>query len=96
CNAPPRLVFAELREEFSSQPVFAVGRAVEYVCRPGYAKHPGMQPSVTCLQNRTWSAAPEFCKRKQCPDPEVPENGRVEILTDLFFGSKVNYTCDEG
>ncbi|NXA52611.1 DAF factor, partial [Nothocercus julius] len=96
CNAPARLVFAELKEEFHNQPVFAVGRAVEYVCRPGYAKHPGMQPSVTCLQNRTWSAALEFCKRKKCPNPEVPENGRVEILTDLFFESKVNYTCEEG
>ncbi|KGL83811.1 hypothetical protein N309_11535, partial [Tinamus guttatus] len=96
CNAPPRLVFAELKEELSNQAVFAVGRAVEYVCRPGYAKHPGMQPAVTCLQNRTWSAAPEFCKRKQCPNPEVPENGRVEILTDLLFGSKVNYSCEEG
>ncbi|XP_064354066.1 complement receptor type 1 isoform X2 [Dromaius novaehollandiae] len=96
CNAPTRLVFAELKKEYGNQTVFAVGKAVEYVCRPGYARHPGIRPSVMCLQNRTWSAALEFCKRKQCANPEAPQNGRVVILTDLFFGSKVNYTCKEG
>ncbi|KAK4809250.1 hypothetical protein QYF61_016064 [Mycteria americana] len=96
CNAPPRLVFAELKEPYSNQTVFPVGRTVEYVCRPGYTQHLGMPPAITCLRNRTWSAALEFCKRKQCDNPGDLENGRAVVLTDLLFGSKVNYTCDEG
>ncbi|NXJ37766.1 DAF factor, partial [Ciconia maguari] len=96
CNAPTRLVFAELKEPYSNQTVFPVGRTVEYVCRPGYTQHLGMPPAITCLRNRTWSAALEFCKRKQCDNPGDLKNGRAVVLTDLLFGSKVNYTCDEG
>ncbi|KFQ79184.1 hypothetical protein N337_12503, partial [Phoenicopterus ruber ruber] len=96
CNAPTRLAFAELKEPHSNQTVFPVGRTVEYVCRPGYVQHRGMPPAITCLRNRTWSAALEFCKRKQCANPGDPENGRAVVLTDLLFGSKVNYTCNEG
>lgn len=33
---------------------------------------------------------------KQCANPGDPENGRAVVLTDLLFGSKVNYTCDKG
>ncbi|KFO78356.1 hypothetical protein N303_05338, partial [Cuculus canorus] len=96
CNAPTHLVFAELKELYRNQTVFPVGRTVEYVCQPGYAQQPGMPLTITCLRNRTWSAALEFCRRKQCPNPEDVENGRAVVLTDLLFGSKVNYTCDEG
>ncbi|NXL56213.1 DAF factor, partial [Chordeiles acutipennis] len=96
CSAPTRLAFAELKEPYSNQTVFPVGRTVEYVCRPGYAQHLGMPRAITCLGNRTWSAALEFCKRKQCPNPGDLENGRVVVLTDLLFGSKINYTCDKG
>ncbi|XP_053943634.1 complement receptor type 2 isoform X3 [Cuculus canorus] len=96
CNAPTHLVFAELKELYRNQTVFPVGRTVEYVCQPGYAQQPGMPLTITCLGNRTWSAALEFCRRKQCPNPEDVENGRAVVLTDLLFGSKVNYTCDEG
>ncbi|NWR77654.1 DAF factor, partial [Centropus unirufus] len=96
CNAPTHLVFAEPKEPYSNQTVFPVGRTVEYTCRPGYAQQPGMPPTITCLRNWTWSAALEFCRRKQCPNPGDVENGRVLVLTDLLLGSKVNYTCEEG
>ncbi|XP_027750988.1 complement receptor type 1-like [Empidonax traillii] len=96
CSAPARLEFAELKEPLNNQTIFPVGRTVEYVCRPGYSQHPGMPPSITCLRNQTWSAVLEFCKRKQCPDPGHPVKGRAVVLTDLLFGSKINYTCDEG
>lgn len=66
CNAPTRLAFAELKELYSNQTVFPVGRTVEYVCRPGYAQHLGMPPTITCLRNQTWSAALEFCKSMSC------------------------------
>ncbi|XP_071884742.1 complement receptor type 1 [Anas platyrhynchos] len=96
CSAPPRLVFAELKEAFRNQSIFPVGRAVEYVCRPGYSAHPGMSATIVCLENQTWSAALEFCKGMQCENPEDPENGRAVVLTDLLLGSKVNYTCEKG
>ncbi|NWQ81602.1 DAF factor, partial [Columbina picui] len=96
CNAPPRLAFAEPKEPYDNQTVFAVGRTVNYGCRPGYTQLLGMPPTITCLENQTWSVALEFCKRKQCANPGDPENGRVIVLTDLLFGSKVNYTCNEG
>ncbi|NXS60357.1 DAF factor, partial [Brachypteracias leptosomus] len=96
CSAPPRLVFAELKEQYRNQSIFAVGRTVEYVCRPGYTQHLGMPPTITCLRSQTWSVALEFCKRKQCANPGDPENGRVVVLTDLLLGSKVNYTCNTG
>ncbi|NWH18104.1 DAF factor, partial [Grus americana] len=96
CDAPTSLAFAELKEPYSNQTVFPVGRTVEYVCRPGYAQHLGMPPTITCLGNRTWSAVLEFCKRKQCANPGDPKNGRAVVLTDLLFESKVNYTCDKG
>lgn len=66
CSAPPRLVFAELKEAFRNQSIFPVGRAVEYVCRPGYSAHPGMSATIVCLENQTWSAALEFCKGASC------------------------------
>ncbi|XP_065554659.1 complement receptor type 2-like isoform X2 [Lathamus discolor] len=96
CNAPTRLAFAELKELYRNQTNFPVGRTVEYVCRPGYTQHIGMSPAITCLENRTWSVALEFCKRKQCANPGDPENGRAIVLTDLLLGSKVNYSCDKG
>uniref|UniRef100_A0A8C8EDD1 Sushi domain-containing protein n=1 Tax=Otus sunia TaxID=257818 RepID=A0A8C8EDD1_9STRI len=91
-----RVVQCQLNNTWEPPTVFPVGRTVEYVCRPGYAQHLGMPPAITCLRNQTWSAALEFCKRKKCPNPGDPENGRTVVLTDLLFGSKVNYTCDKG
>ncbi|NXP46565.1 DAF factor, partial [Heliornis fulica] len=96
CNVPASLAFAELKEPYSSQTIFPVGQTVEYMCRPGYTQLPGMLPATTCLVNQTWSEVLEFCKRKQCANPGDPKNGRAVVLTDLLFGSKVNYTCDKG
>jgi len=33
---------------------------------------------------------------KQCNHPGEPENGRITALADLFFGSTVVYSCEEG
>ncbi|NWV23165.1 DAF factor, partial [Origma solitaria] len=96
CGAPPNLTFAELAKEYRTQLEFAVGDTVRYSCHPGHSRRPGVPPTLTCLQNQTWSEALEFCKRKQCKPPESLENGRIVVLTDLLFGSAVSYTCDEG
>ncbi|NXV39874.1 DAF factor, partial [Rissa tridactyla] len=95
CGAPPNLTFAQLTEEFKNLTEFPVGDTVRYSCQPGYMRHPGMFPTLTCLKNHTWSEALAFCKRKQCKYPEAPKNGRV-ILIDLLFGSTMSYMCDEG
>ncbi|KFQ55715.1 Complement decay-accelerating factor, partial [Nestor notabilis] len=96
CGPPPNLTFAELAEEYRNLSEFPVGDTVRYRCPLGYMKHPGVSPTLTCLQNYTWSEALEFCKRKQCKYPETLKNGRVVVLTDLLFGSTVSYTCKEG
>jgi len=66
CRAPPRLVFAELKEPYRNQTAFPVGGTVEYTCQPGYARHVGMSPTITCLGNQSWSVALEFCKSASC------------------------------
>ncbi|NXA67502.1 DAF factor, partial [Mohoua ochrocephala] len=96
CGAPPNLTFAELTKEYRTRLEFAVGDTVRYICRLGHSRRHGVAPTLTCLQNHTWSEALEFCKRKQCQYPESPKNGRVVVLTDLLFGSTVSHACDEG
>uniref|UniRef100_A0A8C9EZG8 Sushi domain-containing protein n=1 Tax=Pavo cristatus TaxID=9049 RepID=A0A8C9EZG8_PAVCR len=87
CRAPPRLVFAELKEPYRNQTAFPVGGIVEYVCQPGYARHVGMSPTVTCLRNQSWSVAPEFCKSASC----------VGGSMDAFpYAAVVTYTCEPG
>ncbi|NWW46357.1 DAF factor, partial [Pedionomus torquatus] len=96
CGAPTRLLFAELNAEHKNEVDFSVGKTVKYTCRPGYSKHPGMSPTITCLESGVWSEALEFCKRKQCRHPGEPENGKIISLTDLLLGSTVVYGCEEG
>ncbi|NXN15314.1 DAF factor, partial [Indicator maculatus] len=96
CGAPPRLHFAELNKEHRNEVEFSVGKTVQYLCRPGYAKHPGRSPTVTCLESGVWSAALEFCTRQKCSHPGEPMNGKILSLTDVFFGSTVVYGCEEG
>ncbi|KAH1170647.1 hypothetical protein KIL84_006265 [Mauremys mutica] len=95
CGVPTRLSFAELKSEYKNQSYFPVGKTINYTCRPGYSRQPQIPPTITCLQNRTWSEALKFCKKKSCGHPGEPENGRV-IITDILFGSTVNFTCEEG
>ncbi|NXL42226.1 DAF factor, partial [Podilymbus podiceps] len=96
CGTPTTFLFAEINVEYKNQTEFPVGKTVKYNCRPGYVKHPRISPTITCLENQSWSEAQEFCKRIKCDHPGEPENGRVIVTTDLFFGSTVNYTCNEG
>ncbi|NXX17183.1 DAF factor, partial [Podargus strigoides] len=96
CGAPTRLHFAELNEKHKNEIDFSVGKTVQYTCRPGYTKRPGMSPTLTCLESGVWSEALEFCKRKRCNHPGEPVNGKIVSQTDLLFGSTVLYSCEEG
>ncbi|XP_074833358.1 complement receptor type 1-like [Carettochelys insculpta] len=95
CGVPTRLNFAELHSEYRNQSYFPIGKTVSYICRPGYSKHPQMRPTIICLETGRWSEALEFCKRKSCGHPGELVNGRI-IVTDILFGSTVNFTCEEG
>ncbi|NXD27493.1 DAF factor, partial [Spelaeornis formosus] len=96
CGAPTKLHFAEPSEEHRNAVDFPVGKTVQYACLPGYARVPGMSPTITCLESGVWSEALEFCKKKQCSHPGEPVNGKIISLTDVQLGSTVVYSCEEG
>ncbi|CAM4683918.1 unnamed protein product [Caretta caretta] len=95
CGVPPRFTSAELKEEYRTQSKFAVGSKVEYNCRPGYTKIQ-RKLYLWCTLYSQWSYTRELCKARSCPHPGEPENGRLVILTDLMFGSTINFICEEG
>ncbi|XP_067388000.1 LOW QUALITY PROTEIN: membrane cofactor protein-like [Emydura macquarii macquarii] len=92
CHSPPRFSFAELSEAVKDS--YDVGTQVKYSCRSGYSLAPGKSPFVTCLENSTWSEVPEFCVRKSCQVPDLPD-GRIDV-TDLQLGATANFSCNEG
>uniref|UniRef100_A0A8C4K258 Sushi domain-containing protein n=1 Tax=Dromaius novaehollandiae TaxID=8790 RepID=A0A8C4K258_DRONO len=62
CATPTRLRFAALAEKDRWRNFYPVGITVSYFCRPGYENITESSPTSTCLQNLTWSQAPELCK----------------------------------
>ncbi|KAM7169501.1 complement component receptor 1-like protein isoform 5-T7 [Macrochelys suwanniensis] len=96
CPAPPRIRSAFLSKEDEMKNYHPSGTTVSYVCRPGYERTE-LIPVMTCLENLTWSEAPEFCRGKSCGVPKGPEHGRaVGDVTNDLYGAKVNIICDEG
>ncbi|NXP39871.1 CR1L protein, partial [Leiothrix lutea] len=95
CGTPTPLLFAELREAYENQTEFPVGTTLNYTCRPGYVEQPLISPTITCLENLTWSEAQEFCKTRRCAYPGDFQNGYIDS-TDLTFGSTVTFFCNEG
>ncbi|XP_035755820.1 complement decay-accelerating factor [Egretta garzetta] len=95
CSSPPRVRFARLSEEDGIQNFYAVNTVVTYVCRSGYENATDQLPTSTCLDNVTWSAVPELCRRKSCGVPANPEHGKV-IANDHLFGARANVVCDHG
>uniref|UniRef100_A0A8C3P8F0 Sushi domain-containing protein n=1 Tax=Chrysemys picta bellii TaxID=8478 RepID=A0A8C3P8F0_CHRPI len=98
CGVPTRLSFAELKSEYKNQSSFPVGKTINYTCRPGYSRYPRMQSTITCLENRKWSEAFEFCKSILClPPPDIPNGRHTGVIMDGFsYGSSVTYKCDSG
>uniref|UniRef100_A0A452HHH8 Sushi domain-containing protein n=2 Tax=Gopherus agassizii TaxID=38772 RepID=A0A452HHH8_9SAUR len=95
CGAPPRIRSAVLSEEDEKKNYFPNGTTVSYVCRPGY-ESTKLKPVITCLENLTWSEAPEFCRGKSCGVPKGPEHGRALVITNDLYGAKANIVCDDG
>ncbi|NXX19629.1 DAF factor, partial [Podargus strigoides] len=96
CAAPTRLRFAALSKVDERINFFPVGSNVSYVCRPGYENTSESSPTSTCLENLTWSEAPELCRRRSCGAPGALPGGRMGVLTDLQFGARVEVFCEDG
>uniref|UniRef100_A0A8C4VLC1 Sushi domain-containing protein n=1 Tax=Gopherus evgoodei TaxID=1825980 RepID=A0A8C4VLC1_9SAUR len=62
CDVPTRLKFAALNKEDEMKNYYPAGITVRYTCRPGYENITEMLLVSTCLDNLTWSEAPEFCR----------------------------------
>ncbi|XP_039391797.1 complement receptor type 1-like isoform X2 [Mauremys reevesii] len=95
CGAPPRLKSAKISEEDGQKNYCPPGTTVSYDCRPGYESSE-VKPVVTCLENLTWSEAPEFCRGKSCGVPKGPEHGRAVLITNDLCGARANIICDDG
>ncbi|KAL7985352.1 hypothetical protein Chor_003922, partial [Crotalus horridus] len=95
CDYPPRLLSAELMDEYKEKDFFPAGSTVKYKCRPGYMKISRLY-SITCNGNQQWSSIREPCKRKTCGHPGEPDGGRLLVRGDFDLGSTANYQCNEG
>nr|KAF6290940.1 hypothetical protein mMyoMyo1_009329 [Myotis myotis] len=92
CKAPDPFLFAK-PTTLTDESEFPVGTSLSYRCSPGYFEKIF---SITCLENLVWSNVEDGCRRKSCGSPPKPFNGMVQINTDTYFGSTVNYSCNEG
>ncbi|XP_009895483.2 uncharacterized protein LOC104297273 [Dryobates pubescens] len=92
CGPAPRFPFAELLLAVGeSSPA---GTVLSYQCKPGYAAARGKSSDVTCLDDTTWSADPDFCTRQHCPAPTIA-HGEVNAK-EFPFESVVVFTCRPG
>ncbi|NWX72640.1 CR2 protein, partial [Alca torda] len=96
CDAPPRLLSAELKEEHQGIASFPLSSRVEYVCRPGYVRNVNVRNSLVCGRNNRWHGSQDMCTPKLCIYPGEPANGRLILEGRFAFGSAVNFTCNTG
>uniref|UniRef100_A0A8C5JS23 Sushi domain-containing protein n=1 Tax=Junco hyemalis TaxID=40217 RepID=A0A8C5JS23_JUNHY len=93
CRHPPSVEFAD------SQPrrEFPVGTTLSYSCRTGFSPIPGVSPTITCLQNFSWSTVPRLCQKVQCPRPAIPHGTETSpSRAEYTFGQHVEFQCDHG
>ncbi|XP_054251757.1 complement receptor type 1-like [Indicator indicator] len=92
CGPAPQFPFAKLLLAVGeSSPA---GTVLSYQCKPGYAAAGGKSSDVTCLDNTTWSADPDFCTRQHCLAPTIA-NGDVDAK-EFLLESVVVFTCRPG
>ncbi|XP_041278458.1 complement receptor type 1-like [Onychostruthus taczanowskii] len=93
CRHPPPVEFAD----FQPRREFPVGATLSYSCRAGFSPIPGVSPTITCLQNFTWSAVPRLCRKVQCPSPAIAHGTESSPRrAEYSFGVQVEFQCDHG
>ncbi|NWI48256.1 C4BPA protein, partial [Picathartes gymnocephalus] len=95
CPRPERLQYAELSQSSREMKNFPVGSQISFICRPGYTRVQGMSLTQTCGDDLQWSPRGVFCTERKCTYPGDLENGYFDP-TDLKFGSKLTFSCNEG
>ncbi|XP_034622980.1 C4b-binding protein alpha chain-like isoform X1 [Trachemys scripta elegans] len=99
CVDPPDIPNAILKSSVGT--LIPAGKVIKYGCRPGYKLIAGLrQGHVTCLQNSTWSSAPNFCQKVRCPAPDVNKGTQTPMPRPgeetYAFGDRVTIKCDFG
>ncbi|KAM4044946.1 C4b-binding protein alpha chain-like isoform 2-T3 [Anomaloglossus baeobatrachus] len=95
CATPPKYPFAVLRDNFTNI-IYFDQTTVLYECKPGYISDLDKlnQNIITC-SGRSWSTLVKFCSPISCGDPGNVMNSN-RIGSEFTFGSRVDYTCQEG
>lgn len=63
-------------------------------CEPGYEIVGSSQR--TCLADGSWSGEPFSCSPQQCPVPDPPSNGYIQLPCSLDYGSSCSIRCFDG
>ncbi|KFW09498.1 Complement receptor type 1, partial [Eurypyga helias] len=92
CGPAPRFPFAEPERAVGESSL--AGTKLNYRCKPGYTAASGKSSAVTCLNDASWSADPDFCIRQQCT-PLTIKNGDV-VADNFLFETVVTFTCHPG
>ncbi|CAO2636744.1 Zona pellucida sperm-binding protein 3 receptor [Lemmus lemmus] len=92
CGLPPTLAFASPINELYGT-TFSTGTILKYACHHGFRKVNSSH--LTCDENGSWVYT-VFCVKKRCRNPGELVNGKVEITTDLFLGSTIDFSCAKG
>ncbi|CAL4133700.1 unnamed protein product [Meganyctiphanes norvegica] len=76
-----------------SEDRYDYGTTITYECKDGYDLIG--ESTRTCTENKTYSGEAPFCKIKNCPIPEVLENGQT-IGSNYTYKSILSYACIAG
>ncbi|XP_065258486.1 C4b-binding protein alpha chain-like [Emys orbicularis] len=99
CVDPPDIPNAVRKTNVGT--LIPAGMVIKYGCHPGYKLIAGIrQGLVTCLENSTWSSAPNFCQKVRCPAPDVNNGTQTPMPRPgeetYAFGDRVTIECDFG
>ncbi|KAL1775040.1 C4b-binding protein alpha chain, partial [Sigmodon hispidus] len=93
CGPPPDLHYA-LPVSETNQTDFEIQTVLKYNCRPGYTRSSSSQ-TISCKPEGEWHIDVK-CVRKSCGNLGDLRNGQVDVKTDLYFGSQIEFSCSEG
>ncbi|XP_051060048.1 C4b-binding protein alpha chain isoform X2 [Phodopus roborovskii] len=93
CGPPPDVPGA-FPERETNQTDFASRTVLRYSCRPGYSRATSSHV-IYCAHGGDWQIGIS-CVKKSCGNPGDLQNGQVEVKTDFYFGSQIEFSCSEG